>query len=47
MLGLMPSGPLEHDPQKLEEFCDEIMLQRIELRALSFRSDDFIRADGL
>ncbi len=39
-------GPaLEHVPQKLEDLCEENMLQRIESRALSCRSDDAIRAD--
>jgi RNA polymerase sigma-70 factor (ECF subfamily) len=35
--------PLEHFPQKLTDFCDQKMLQTIESRALSYRSDDSTR----
>lgn len=37
-------GP-EHFPQKLNDFCDERMLQPIETRALSSRSDGSIRTE--
>ncbi|HEY9215150.1 MAG TPA: hypothetical protein VIQ29_20135 [Ancylobacter sp.] len=41
----VPEESPEHVPQELNDFCDENMLQPIESRAFSCRSDGSIRSE--